>query len=65
MTHVVYLVMMLTAGGTPQQMGEEASLAGCQAVIQMHAATERGKARTNWYCQQAVSNATLGPSTEK
>ena len=61
MTHVVYLVMMITTAGVPQQMGEEASLASCQAIIQQSAAAERGKNRTNWYCQSAVSNITLGP----
>jgi hypothetical protein len=61
MTHVVYLVMMMTASGAPQQMAEEPTMKACMADIVRSATEERGDNRTNWYCQPAVSNITLGP----
>jgi len=52
LTHVVYLAMMLTTAGVPQQMGTEITLEQCQVVIQHMAALRQG---TDWYCQPGIT----------
>ena len=60
MTHIVYIVMMLTANGTPQAMGTEATLEMCNTIVAQSASADFH--RTFWYCQPAVANVTLGPT---
>jgi hypothetical protein len=63
MTHIIYLVMMMSAHGVPQQMAAEATLEKCQADIQQSATVGLGFIKPGgvWYCQPAVAPVSQGP----